>query len=133
MYHFTLYAYEDGKDSKFRNVGTKSSEAGRLPKRHNTAFNHGESSKLRSQMLPVTLWFILSHPVTQARSIPLPVLLRSQPNIIIGTQVENGTSNSRVSTTGPRRSVPGRTVLLFFSITALLTDHTCTEDTKKCC
>ena len=32
----TLYAYEDGTASKFRNVGTKSSDAGRLPKRHNT-------------------------------------------------------------------------------------------------
>ena len=35
----TLYAYEDGMASKFRNVGTKSSDAGRLPKTHNTAFN----------------------------------------------------------------------------------------------
>ena len=35
----TLNAYEDGTSSKFRNVGTKSSDAGRLPKRHNTAFN----------------------------------------------------------------------------------------------
>ena len=33
----TLYAYEDGTDSKFRNVGTKNSDVGRLPKRHNTA------------------------------------------------------------------------------------------------
>ena len=33
----TLYAYEDGKDRKFRNVGTKGSDAGRLHKRHNTA------------------------------------------------------------------------------------------------
>ena len=33
----TLYAYENGMASKFRNVGTKSSDAGRLPKRHNTA------------------------------------------------------------------------------------------------
>ena len=29
----TLYAYEDGTDSKFRNVATKSSDAGRLSKR----------------------------------------------------------------------------------------------------
>ena len=36
----TLYAYEDGMDIKFRNVGTKSSHAGRLPKRHNTAMLH---------------------------------------------------------------------------------------------
>ena len=35
----TLYTYEDGTASKFRNVGTKSSDARRLPKRHNTAFN----------------------------------------------------------------------------------------------
>jgi hypothetical protein len=41
----TLYAYEDGTDSKFRNVGIKSSDAGRLPKRHKTAFNHGERLK----------------------------------------------------------------------------------------
>ena len=40
-------AYEDGTASKFRNVGTKSSDAGRLPKRHNTAFKHGESLKSR--------------------------------------------------------------------------------------
>ena len=32
----TLYAYEDGTDRKFRNVGTKSSDAGRLPKKHST-------------------------------------------------------------------------------------------------
>ena len=32
----TLYAYEDGTDSKYRNVGTKSSGAGRLLQRHNT-------------------------------------------------------------------------------------------------
>ena len=32
----TLNAYEDGTASKFRNVGTKSSDAGRLLKRHNT-------------------------------------------------------------------------------------------------
>ena len=41
----TLNAYEDGTDRKFRNVGTKSSDAGRLPKRHNAAFNHGEILK----------------------------------------------------------------------------------------
>ena len=35
----TLNAYEDGTASKFRNVGTKSSDAGRLPKRHNTAYS----------------------------------------------------------------------------------------------
>ena len=33
----TLYAYEDGTDRKFRNVGTNSSDARRLPKKHNTA------------------------------------------------------------------------------------------------
>ena len=33
----TLYAYEDGTASKFRNVDTKSSDAGRLLKKHNTA------------------------------------------------------------------------------------------------
>ena len=32
----TLNAYEDGTASKFRNVGTKTSDAGRFPKRHNT-------------------------------------------------------------------------------------------------
>ena len=35
----TFYAYENGTASKFRNVGTKSSDAERLPKRRNTAFN----------------------------------------------------------------------------------------------
>ena len=34
----TLNAYEDGTASKFRNVGTKSSDARRLPKRHNSTF-----------------------------------------------------------------------------------------------
>ena len=33
----TLYVYEDGMASKFRNVGTESSDAGRLPKKHNKA------------------------------------------------------------------------------------------------
>ena len=32
-----LYAYEDGTDRKFRNVGTKTLDAGRLPKKENTA------------------------------------------------------------------------------------------------
>ena len=32
-----LYAYEDGTASKFQNVGTKSSDAGRLPKKYNMA------------------------------------------------------------------------------------------------
>ena len=31
----TLYTYEDGTDSKFRNVGTKSSDVARLLKKHN--------------------------------------------------------------------------------------------------
>ena len=52
----TLNAYEDGTDSTFRNVGTKSSDAGRLPKKHNTAFNHGGSLKSR-----------LSHIFTQTK------------------------------------------------------------------
>ena len=42
----TLYAYEDGTDSKFRNVGTESSRRAITPKR-NTAFNHGESLKIK--------------------------------------------------------------------------------------
>ena len=50
----TLYAYEDGTDSKFRNVDTISSDAGRLPIRHNTAFNHGESFKSRFPRLHAT-------------------------------------------------------------------------------
>ncbi len=33
---YNFYAYEGGTDRKFRNVGTKSSDAGRLPKKHNT-------------------------------------------------------------------------------------------------
>ena len=35
----TLYAYEDGTDSKFRNVSTNSPDAGRLPIRRNTVVN----------------------------------------------------------------------------------------------
>ena len=35
----TLYAYEDAVDRKFVNVGTKSSDAGRLPKKHNRTSN----------------------------------------------------------------------------------------------
>ena len=34
-----LNACEDGMASKYQNVGTKSSDTGRLPKRHNTVFN----------------------------------------------------------------------------------------------
>ena len=73
-----------------------------------------------------------SHLSIQARSVPSPVLLRSQPNTITGIRVENGTSISRVTTIGPKRSVLGRTVLLFFSARVLLNDHTCREQTKKC-
>ena len=41
----TLYAYEDGTDRNFRNVGTESSDAGRLHTiRHST---HSESLKSR--------------------------------------------------------------------------------------
>ena len=36
----TLYAYEDGTDRKFRNVGTKSSDAGRLPKKTQYSIQH---------------------------------------------------------------------------------------------
>ena len=35
----TLYAYEGGTNSKLQNISTKSSDARRLPKRHNMAFN----------------------------------------------------------------------------------------------
>ena len=62
----TLYAYEDGTDTEFRNVGTKSSDAGRLPKkntiRHST---HGESLKSRlihelAEQLLYSQWFLLN-------------------------------------------------------------------------
>jgi hypothetical protein len=43
----TLNAYEDGTVSKFRNVGTKSSDAGRLHKRHNMATNENFSERQR--------------------------------------------------------------------------------------
>ena len=41
----TLYAYEDGTVSKFRNVGTKNSDARRLPK---NAIRHSEMELLLS-------------------------------------------------------------------------------------
>ena len=44
----TIYDYEDGTDIKFRNVGTRSSDAGRLPKRHNTAFNTRRKFEIKS-------------------------------------------------------------------------------------
>jgi hypothetical protein len=36
----TLYAYDDGTASKFRNVRTKSPDAGRLPKRQKYGIQH---------------------------------------------------------------------------------------------
>ena len=36
----TLYAYEDGMARKSRNVGTKSSEAGRLPQKTQYCIQH---------------------------------------------------------------------------------------------
>ena len=41
-------AYEYGTDRKFRNVGTKSSDAGRLPKKHNTS-NPNKGIDLQTQ------------------------------------------------------------------------------------
>ena len=38
-YTSTLYAYEYGTASKFRNVGTKSSDVGTLPKKQNTVLS----------------------------------------------------------------------------------------------
>jgi hypothetical protein len=42
-----LYAYEDGTDSKFRNVSTESSDAGRLQKRRNTAINTRQKFEIK--------------------------------------------------------------------------------------
>ena len=47
----TLYAYEDRTDSKFRNVGTKSSDVGRLPKKHNTPFNTRRKFEIKTNLL----------------------------------------------------------------------------------
>ena len=47
IFERTLYAYEDGTDRKFRNVGTKSSDAVRLPKKTIWRWTHGESLKSR--------------------------------------------------------------------------------------
>ena len=52
----TLYAYQDGTDRKFRNVGTKSSDAGILLKntiRHST---HSGSLKSRLIFMLLCLW-----------------------------------------------------------------------------
>ena len=38
-FSYALNAYEDGTASKFRNIGNESSDAGRLPKRHITAYS----------------------------------------------------------------------------------------------
>jgi hypothetical protein len=48
----TLNAYEDGTSSKFRNVGTKSSDADRLPKRQNTAFNTRRKFEIKNNSSP---------------------------------------------------------------------------------
>ena len=51
----TLYAYEDGTDRKFRNVGTKRSDAGRLPNKHNTAFNTRRKFEINIQLISYQL------------------------------------------------------------------------------
>ena len=45
----TLYAYEDGTDRKFRNVGTKSSDPGRLIK--NTIRHSTNCESLKSRLI----------------------------------------------------------------------------------
>ena len=50
-YFSTLNAYEAGTASKFRNVGTKSSDPGRLPKRHNTAFNTRRKFAIKTNVI----------------------------------------------------------------------------------
>jgi hypothetical protein len=51
----TFYAYKDGTASKFRNVDTKISDAGRLPKRHNkkhnTAFNTRRKFEIKMNLM----------------------------------------------------------------------------------
>ena len=55
----TLYACEDGTYRKFRNVGTKSSDAGRLPKKHNTAFNTRRKFEVNIKIEIITSELIL--------------------------------------------------------------------------
>ena len=47
----TLYAYEDGTDRKFRNVGTKSSDAGRIPQKTQHCIQH--KTKVWNQVNPL--------------------------------------------------------------------------------
>ena len=42
-----LYTYDDGMASKFQNVGTKSSDTRRLPKKHNMAFNTRQKFEIK--------------------------------------------------------------------------------------
>ena len=52
----TLIAYEDGTDRKYRNVGTKSSDAGRLPKKHNKAFNTRRNFEIKINVTFHFMW-----------------------------------------------------------------------------
>ena len=50
-----LYAYENGTDKKFRNVGTKTSDAGRLPRRTQYGIQH--TAKVWNQECSVVCLF----------------------------------------------------------------------------
>ena len=52
----THYGYEDGTNRKFRNVGTKSSDAGRSPKKHNTAFNTWRKFEINKNQSVYVVW-----------------------------------------------------------------------------
>ena len=74
----TLNAYEDGAASKFRNVGTKSSDAWRLPKRHSTAFNTRRKFEIKTYVYFLIETVVLSDAEVDSRIyvwVPLPFVL----------------------------------------------------------
>ena len=54
-----LYAYEDGTHRKFRNVGTKSSDAGRLPRKTQHGIQHTEKVWNQDIWTCFTAWFTI--------------------------------------------------------------------------
>ena len=72
----TLYAYENGADNKFRNVGTKSSDAGRLPKRHNTTFNTWRKFEIKIKVYVFGTGITLAGRVDQNQAVTGPCRLQ---------------------------------------------------------
>ena len=82
----TLNACEDGTGSKFRNVGTESSDAGRLPKRHNTTFNTRRNFEIkililfsRLQLYLPSVLFPSGFPTKTLYTFPFSPVLGTRP------------------------------------------------------